>query len=124
MPNGIRCYIIQYLPVVSKTFCEKKKKRYGIFTKITETEQTAAPRARKKEQKKAPRLLNTKTGAALVRTIRQRDHFKKRISSIAALVSPSTFSLPVVKASTGSSLPFTNFIKLVPLMISRALRSW
>ena len=122
MPNGIRCYIIQYLPVVSKTFCEKKKKRYGIFIKIAETKQPTAPLPTQKE--KAPPLLNNKTGAALVRTTVKATYFKKRISSIAALVSPSTFSLPVVKASTGSSLPFTNFIKLVPLMISRALRSW
>ena len=123
MPNGIRCYIIQYLPVVSKTFCEKKKKDMGFLPKSRKqrTDRTSCPR---KKKKKAPPLLNTKTGAALVRTTVKAAYFKKRISSIAALVSPSTFSLPVVKASTGSSLPFTNFIKLVPLMISRALRSW
>ncbi len=123
MPNGIRCYIIQYLPVVSKTFCEKRKKDMGFLPKSRKhrTGRTSCPR---KKKEKAPPLLNSKTGAALVRTTVKAAYFKKRISSIAALVSPSTFSLPVVKASTGSSLPFTNFIKLVPLMISRALRSW
>ena len=33
MTNGIRCYIIQYLPVVSKTFCEKRKKDMGLKLK-------------------------------------------------------------------------------------------
>lgn len=123
MPNGIRCYIIQYLPVVSKTFCEKRKKDMGFLPKSRKqrTSRTSCPR---KKKEKAPPLLNSKTGAALVRTTVKAAYFKKRINSIAALVSPSTFSLPVVKANTGSSLPFTNFIKLVPLMISRALRSW
>lgn len=110
MPNGIRCYIIQYLPVVSKTFCEKRKKDMGFLPKSRKqrTGRTSCPR---KKKEKSAALLNSKTGAALVRTTVKANYFKKRINSIAALVSPSTFSLPVVKASTGSSLPFTNFIK-------------
>ena len=106
-----------------RPFVKKEKKIWDFYQNHGNKEPATSP-APAKRKKKAPPLLNSKTGAALVRTTVKATYFKKRISSIAALVSPSTFSLPVVKASTGSSLPFTNFIKLVPLMISRALRSW